>query len=102
MEIGATKAPFIHTFMMANDSQDYVEFGWLTTEELKAAIEKIERAELAFAESGGQMTTSIGGVSLTWASREEIEKTRLMLVGILKQRLGQAPYAPYKITHLMR
>lgn len=88
--------------MMANDCTDWEEYGWLTTDELKAAIEKIERAELAFVESGGQQTTSIGGVSFTWTRREEIEKKRIQLVEILKKRLGHGNYAPYKITHLMR
>lgn len=92
----------MHTFMMGNDASDWEEFGWLSTEELKAAIERIERAELAFAESGGQQTTSIGGVSFSWTRREEIERVRIQLVEVLKGRLGRGKFAPYKITHLMR
>ena len=88
--------------MMDIDATDWEEYGWLSTADLKAAIEKIEKAELAFVESGGQQTTSIGGVSITWTRREQITQKKNDLIALLKKRLGREGYAPYKITHLMR
>ena len=92
----------MHTFMMDVDVTDWEEYGWLSTADLKAAIEKIEKAELAFVESGGQQTTSIGGVSITWTRREQITQKKNDLIALLKKRLGREGYAPYKLTHLMR
>ena len=88
--------------MMDIDATDWEEYGWLSTADLKAAIEKIEKAELAFVESGGQQTTSIGGVSITWTGREQITQKKNDLIALLKKRLGREGYAPYKLTHLMR
>lgn len=88
--------------MMGIDATEWEDYSWLTTADLKAAIEKIEKAELAFVESMGQQTTSIGGVSFSWSRREEIEQKKLELIAIWKKRMGCELYAPYKVTHLMR
>lgn len=92
--------PFVGTYVMDSIDTSNLDFRWLTDEAILKAIEDIEKAQVALWTSGGQQTTSIGGVSMQWASAEQCELGKNKLKDILRARSGEG--CANKITHLMR
>ena len=79
----------------------YTPFADLTDEQLVAALNKIEAAELSFVESNGQRTVSIGSVQFSYGSRADLTRIKATLIAAYNARVSGRP-SPYKVTILMR